>query len=338
MKENLLLSISSSSGIEAVTKRELFDLGYAPSPAVNGRINLEGGPGDVARCNLCLATAGRVLIIIGSFKAETFDELFEGAASLDFENYIPKDGEIIVSANSVKSKLFARSSIQAIAKKAIVSRLAKKYNLNSLPESGERYRIEVNIQSDAATIYLDTSGEGLHKRGYRDLASPAPLKETLAAALVLLSGRNNTRPLADVFCGSGTIPIEAARIASGIPPGLNRKFDFLEWKDYPRKIFDDIKAESLSKINYNIETHIAGYDIDEKQIKLAMRHAKNAGVDKLIHLQRRDMREFSSKIPRGAIISNPPYGERLSDEKEVAALAKDLKKFGTGFRTGASLF
>lgn len=321
------ICVTSASGIEAVTKRELYKIiGKEDLSAINGRIKFEGDESDVAKCNLNLRTGNRVEIVLGGFKAETFDDLFDGVKSIPFEEYIDRDGKIIVSAKSVQSKLFAYSAIQSVSKKAICERLCKKYGVNELNESGARYKIEVAALKDYVTVTLDTSGDGLHRRGYRGLVGEAPLKETLAAALVELSVWNKSRPLADLFCGTGTIPIEACMIALNIPAGLNRGFDFQNWKCFDKKIFDRAAEEAKANIVTDADLRIGGFDIDDKQLKLARKHAELAGVDKYIHFQRVDMRDFSSRFSHGVIISNPPYGERLFDRKEVEKLYRDYGK------------
>lgn len=321
------ICVTSASGIEAVTKRELYKIiGKEDLSAINGRIKFEGDESDVAKCNLNLRTGNRVEIVLGGFKAETFDDLFDGVKSIPFEEYIDRDGKIIVNAKSVQSKLFAYSAIQSVSKKAICERLCKKYGVNELNESGARYKIEVAALKDYVTVTLDTSGDGLHRRGYRGLVGEAPLKETLAAALVELSVWNKTRPFADLFCGTGTIPIEACMIALNIPAGLNRSFDFQNWKRFDKKIFDRAAEEAKANIVTDADLRIGGFDIDDKQLKLARKHAELAGVDKYIHFQRADMRDFSSRFSHGVIISNPPYGERLSDRKEVEKLYRDYGK------------
>ncbi len=321
------ICVTSASGIEAVTKRELYKIiGKEDLSAINGRIKFEGDESDVAKCNLNLRTGNRVEIVLGGFKAETFDDLFEGIKAIPFEEYICRDGKIIVNAKSVQSKLFAYSAIQSVSKKAICERLCKKYGVNELNESGARYKIEVAALKDYVTVTLDTSGDGLHRRGYRGLVGEAPLKETLAAALVELSVWNKTRRFADLFCGTGTIPIEACMIALNIPAGLNRSFDFQNWKRFDKKIFDRAAEEAKANIVTDADLRISGFDIDDKQLKLARKHAELAGVDKYIHFQRADMRDFSSRFSHGVIISNPPYGERLSDRKEVEKLYRDYGK------------
>ena len=309
--------ITSASGVEAVTKRELTDLGYNPSPFINGKTFIDGDFYDVAKLNVCLYTAGRVEIEIGQVKASTFDELFDNLVKLEYEKFLDKNAKIIINAKSVLSKLFALSSIQSISKKAICKRLNGIYG--ELNESGSCYKIEVNLYKDVATVLLNTSGDGLHKRGYRTLVGEAPLKETLASALVMLSVWNKDRPLADLFCGSGTILIEAVRIALKIP-NTQRDFDFLHWNCFDMQIYEDVKTQAESQIIKNSNLKVYGYDIDIEQIKLAKFHAKKAGVSSYIEFINKDMREFTSNKTRGVIISNPPYGERLLTRKQIISV------------------
>lgn len=320
------ICVTSASGVEAVTKREIFKLLNKDAPAISGRLCFDGDWEDIARCNMYLRTANRVGIILGEFNAENFDQLFDGIKGIPFEDFISKDGKIIVTAKNVLSKIFATSATQSISKKAICERLLNKFKVDKLPESAERYKVEVAILKDHVTVTLDTSGEGLHRRGYRGLVGDAPLKETLASAIIQLSVWNPSRPLVDVFCGTGTIPIEATLIALNIASGKNRNFDFTEWKCFDRSIFDQIKQEAIERETLDREIHISGFDIDEKQLKLARKHAKEAGVEKYIHFQKADMRDFASRFSYGVIISNPPYGERLSDRKEIEILYRDYGK------------
>lgn len=321
------ICVTTASGVEAATKRELYNItGIKDLAAIDGRITFDGDIETVAECNLYLRTANRVEIIVGEFKADDFDKLFDGIKAIPWEEYMPEDASIVVSAKSVMSKLFAYSAIQSITKKAICERLKSAYKSIILAESGSRYKVEAAIRKDIVTVSIDTSGEGLHRRGYRGLVGEAPLKETLAAALIDFSVWNPSRPLADLFCGSGTIPIEACLIALNIPSGMNREFDFLGWSDKNREIFDKIKEDARGKIEYDKEVRISGFDIDEKQLSLARKHASLAGVAEKIHFQRMDMREFSSRFSHGVIISNPPYGERLSERREIEKLYRDYGK------------
>ncbi|HKL94418.1 MAG TPA: class I SAM-dependent RNA methyltransferase [Clostridia bacterium] len=319
----LNISVASASGIEAVTKNELVGLGYAPGGANNGRITFSGSFLDVARCNMFLRTAGRVRINIAEFSATTFDELFEGNSNVRWEEILPQDAKIIVTAKSYKSALFSMSAIQSITKKAIVERMKKKFSINVLEESGATYSFEVSIVNDIATISLDTSGVGLHKRGYRTMVGEAPLRETTAAAMLLLSFWKWDKPLIDPFTGSGTIPIEAALIATNSAPGLNRHFAFEEFPNAPKLTAKD---EAQQLIISDRKLRISGFDIDPKAIKLANLHAENAGVKDLIHFQTADMRTVSSRFSYGVIVSNPPYGERLMKGAELFELYKDFGK------------
>lgn len=320
----LTIEVASASGIEAITKRELVRLGYEPSGANFGRIEFDGTYKDVMRANVFLRTANRVRIVLGAFKAETFDELFDGIYAMRWQDVLAKDAKIVVDAKSQKSKLFALRSVQSIAKKAIISKLSTVYR-GTFDESGAEYDIEVSLQNDVATVTLDTSGEGLHKRGYRTYLGDAPIRETLAAAMILLSVWNPSRALIDPFCGSGTIPIEASMIGMNIAPGMNRNFACEQFYGAPN-VREDVQDEAQSLINRDIDLHISGFDINKDAIKLALKHAERAGVKDKIHLQVGDMRDVSSRFSHGVIITNPPYGERLMDEDELKKLYRD---FGT---------
>ena len=331
MKMPFEIAVSTASGIEAVTKRELLGLGITDAPAKNGRIVFSGDEKTVAACNLHLRTANRVFINLATFKALDFDELYDGVYSVEWQDYIPIDAKIVVSAKCVISKLMALSATQSISKKAICDKIKNKSG--AFPtENGTRYKIEISILKDVVTVSLDTTGEGLHRRGYRGLVGEAPLKETLAAALLNLSVWKPSRPLVDLFCGSGTIPIEAALIAKNIPSGYNRAFDFEGWKNFDiKKEFTLLREEAATGIVKKADFRISGYDIDENQIRLAQKHARLAGVEDCIHLQKRDMRDFSSKHKYGVVISNPPYGERLDDRNAVKRLYADFGKVMTSY-------
>jgi len=319
--------VTSASGIEAVTKRELFKvIGKEDVPAINGRMAFEGTNEDICKCNLLLRTANRVMIVVGEFRAETFDELFENTADIRWEDYLPSDAYFPIEGKSQESKLFAVSACQSIVKKAIIKRLSEKYKTETFPENGDRYKIEISVVKDIVTLTLDTSGAGLHRRGYRGLVGEAPIKETLASALIELSVWNPDRPFADLFCGSGTFPIEACLIALNIPSGRYRDFDFLHWKNLDFSSFKTIKEEAESKITMDKEVRIQGFDIDEKQISIARHHAELAGIADHIHLQQADMRAFSSRFSHGIIISNPPYGERMLSRNEIEVLYRDYGK------------
>ena len=317
------ISVSCPSGLEGVLKREIYKLIQKDSPAINGRVEVTGDIKTVALFNLQLRTASRVFIKLGSFKAQTFDELFDGISNIDFENYIDKKGKIEVYGSSIESKLTSVQACASVIKKAVCKRLISHYNCD-LDESAERYKLEFVLRRDYLTISLDTSGESLNKRGYRkELIGDAPLKENVAAALIMLSVWNKNRPLADLFCGSGTIPIESALIAKNIAPGLYRDFDFLYYKKFDLSFWKDMKQDAINAIDNETPLKIFAFDIEESQIRLARKHAEKAGVLDVIHFQRADMREFSSKLSNGVIITNPPYGERLLDRKTIVNLYRD---------------
>lgn len=320
----LNIEVAVASGIEAVVKRELLRLGYEPSGANLGRIEFEGTFEDVLRANVFLRSANRVRIVLSKFKAATFDELFDGIFAMRWQDVLTKDAKIVVDAKSVKSKLFALSAVQSIVKKAIISKLSTVYNC-SFNESGAAYCIEAAIVDDVVTVTLDTSGEGLHKRGYRTYLGDAPIRETLAAAMIQLSVWNPDRPLIDPFCGSGTIPVEASLIGLDIAPGMNRNFACEQFANAP-KVREKVQEEALQRIKRDRQLHISGFDINKDAIKLAFKHAERAGVKDNIHFQVQDMRDFSSKYAHGVIITNPPYGERLMKEDELKALYRDFGK------------
>lgn len=320
----LNIEVAVASGIEAVVKRELLRLGYEPSGANLGRIEFEGTFEDVLRANVFLRSANRVRIELSKFKAQTFDELFDGIFAMRWQDVLTKDAKIVVDAKSVKSKLFALSAVQSIVKKAIISKLSTVYNC-SFNESGAAYCIEAAIVDDVVTVTLDTSGEGLHKRGYRTYLGDAPIRETLAAAMIQLSVWNPDRPLIDPFCGSGTIPVEASLIGLDIAPGMNRNFACEQFANAP-KVREKVQEEALQRIKRDRQLHISGFDINKDAIKLAFKHAERAGVKDNIHFQVQDMRDLSSKYAHGVIITNPPYGERLMKEDELKALYRDFGK------------
>ena len=317
----LNIEVAVASGIEAVCKRELLRLGYSPSGANYGRIEFEGDYKDVLRANVFLRTANRVRIVLAKFKAETFDDLFDGIFAMRWQDVATRDGRIIVNAKSQNSKLFALRSIQSITKKAIISKLASTLG-GSFDESGAVYDVEVSLYGDVATVTLDTSGEGLHKRGYRTYLGDAPIRETLAAAMIELSVWNPDRAFIDPFCGSGTIPIEAALIGLNIAPCMNRNFACESFKNAPN-VRELVQQEAQDSIRDKV-LHISGFDINKDAIKLAQKHAERAGVKDKIHLQVGDMRDVSSRFSHGVIVTNPPYGERLMDEAELKILYKDF--------------
>ena len=309
-------------GLEAVTKREIYDLGYEIVRVEDGRITFEGDEEAICRANIFLRTAERVLLQVGRFHATTFDELFEGIKALPWENYIPKDGKFwVTKASSIKSKLFSPSDIQSIAKKAMVERLKQYYDVNWFEETGASYPVRIFLLKDEVMVTLDTSGDSLHKRGYRLLTSKAPLTETLAAALIMLTPWHKDRILVDPFCGSGTFPIEAAMIAANIAPGMNRSFTAENWTNLiPKQLWYDTVEEAQDMIDTDIETDIQGYDLDGDVVKAARENAKRAGVEQLIHFQQRPVAELHHPKKYGFIITNPPYGERLEDKADLPEL------------------
>lgn len=331
MTPEFRISVHTAFGLEAVAGRELRQLGYKDYKTENGKLSFTGGPEAIARCNLWLRTAERVRIEVGSFRAETFDELFEGTYTLPWEEIIPAEGAFPVEGKSVKSTLFSVSDCQAIVKKAVAKRLAGKYGTEWMKETGSFYRIEVSLLKDVAVLSIDTSGTGLHKRGYREGTGEAPLKETLAAGLVLLSDYRYDRILADPFCGSGTIPIEAAMIGQNKAPGLGRDFAAENWDIIPESIWGRAEEEALDLWNRKEGLAISGTDIDRQVIKKARRNAEKAGVAGSIHFQERDYREWSSPKKYGIIITNPPYGERLGDRKAAEQIYRGLGKMMKGY-------
>lgn len=318
-------------GLESVLKREITDLGYDVSEVLDGRVTFIGDDEAIARANIGLRTAERVLIKVGSFNATTYEELFEGTKALDWESYIPVDGRFnVVKASSIKSKLFSPSDIQSIMKKAMVERLKAVYNISWFEESGDDYPVRVTLMKDEVTVGLDTTGVSLHKRGYRKLVSKAPIAENLAAALLDLTPWNKDRILVDPFCGSGTFPIEAAMKAANMAPGMNREFTAMDWQGIVApQIWKDAFDEARDLVDLNIETDIQGYDLDREMVEAARANAKLAGVEKLIHFQQRDVKDLSHAKKYGFIITNPPYGERL---EEKAALPKLYATLGDRFK------
>ena len=317
-------------GLEAVLKREITDLGYEIVSVEDGRVTFKGGAEALVRANIFIRTAERIMLKVGSFRAVTFDELFEATKALPWEEVIPKDGKFwVTKATTNKSKLFSGSDIQSIVKKAIVDRLKGIYHINWFEENGAEYPIRVFILKDIVTIALDTSGVSLHKRGYRQLVGKAPISETLAAALIMLTPWNKDRILVDPFCGSGTFPIEAAMIGANIAPGMNREFTAENWKNIvPKKVWYEAVTEAEDAILRDVKMNIQGYDLDSGIVKCAIQNAREAGVDEHIHFQQRDMRDLSSPKKYGFIITNPPYGERLEDKADLPKLYKDI---GTTF-------
>lgn len=317
-------------GLEAVLKREIVDLGYEITEVEDGRVTFAGDLQAVALSNMFLRTAERILIKVGEFHAETFDELFEGTKALPWEDFLTKDAKFwVAKAASVKSKLFSPSDIQSIMKKAIVARLSGCYHIEWFPEDGAAYPIRVFLMKDRVTVGLDTSGESLHKRGYRLRQSLAPISETLAAALIMLTPWRENRILVDPFCGCGTFPIEAAMMAAHAAPGRHRHFQAEKWENLVmRNDWIDAREEADDLFVPNIQTDIQGYDLDEDVVAAARANAKDAGVAHLIHFQKRDVANLHHPKKYGFIITNPPYGERLENEKTLPAL---YRTFGRSF-------
>lgn len=309
-------------GLEAVLKREIYDLGYEITKVEDGRVTFEGDEEAICRANIFLRTAERVMIQVGRFKATTFEELFQGIKNLPWEEYIPEDGKFWVKkASSINSKLFSPSDIQSIAKKAMVERMKQKYHKEWFKEDGAAYPVRIFLLKDEVTVALDTSGDSLHKRGYRRMTSKAPLTETLAASLIMLTPWRKDRILVDPFCGSGTFPIEAAMIAANVAPGMNRDFTAEEWKNLiDRKLWYECVKEAEDMIDTTVKVDIQGYDIDGDVIKAARENAKRAGVEHMIHFQQRAVADLSHPKKYGFIITNPPYGERLEDKADLPEL------------------
>ncbi len=311
-------------GMEAILKREIIDLGYDVIEVSDGRVTFEGDAESICRANICLRTAERVLIKVGSFRATTYEELFQGTKALNWEDYVPKNGKFWVKkAASIKSQLFSPSDIQSIMKKAMVERMKEKHGISWFEEDGEEYPVRVFIYKDEVTVGLDTSGESLHRRGYRKLTAKAPITENLAAGLIQLTPWRKDRILVDPFCGSGTFAIEAALMAANIAPGMNRKFLAETWNNLiPKHHWQDAMEEAREDVDLTVETDIQAYDLDEKMVEIARVNAKLAGVDHLIHFQTRGVERMSHAKKYGFIITNPPYGERLEEKEALPALYK----------------
>lgn len=313
-------------GLESVLKREILDLGYEIVAVEDGRVTFRGDETAIPRANIFIRTAERILLKMGSFKATTFDELFEGTKAIAWEEYLPRDAKFwVTKATTNKSALFSGSSIQSIVKKAIVERMKQTYRVSRFEEDGDEYPIRVFIFKDMVSIGLDTSGTSLHKRGYRTLVGKAPISETLAAALLMLTPWNKDRVLVDPFCGSGTFPIEAAMIGANIAPGMNREFTSDSWdKVIPKKAWYNAYDEARDLVRHDIEMNIQGYDLDPEIVKCAMANAKAAEVDKYIHFQARDVKDLRNPKHYGFIITNPPYGERLEEKEALPALYRTI--------------
>ncbi|MBQ6875940.1 MAG: class I SAM-dependent RNA methyltransferase [Lachnospiraceae bacterium] len=324
--ERYELIVPCHFGLEAVMKREIIDLGYEVSQVEDGRVTFIGDAEAIVRANIFLRTTERVLLKVGSFKAETFEELFQGTKAIPWEEYLPKDGKFwVAKASSIKSKLFSPSDIQSIMKKAMVERMKSAYGITWFPEDGASYPLRVFIHKDIVTVAIDTTGESLHKRGYRTLTSKAPITETLAAALIMLTPWKSDRILVDPFCGSGTFPIEAAMMAANMAPGMNREFLAEDWKNIiPRKYWYEAMDEANDLVDTSVQVDIQGYDIDGDIIRAARANAKAAGVDHMIHFQQRSVADLSHPKKYGFLITNPPYGERIEEKKNLPELYKTI--------------
>lgn len=330
---NIELIATTTFGLEAVCKRELLDLGFENVQVENGKLTFPASEKDIPRANIWLRTADRVLVKMGEFKALTFDELFEKTKALPWDEWIPEDGNFVVEGKSISSKLFSISDSQRIVEKAIVEKLKTRYDRAWFEKTGAKFTVEVSLLKDIATLTLDTSGEGLHKRGYRDRAGDAPIKETLAAAMILLSYWNKDRTLLDPFCGSGTIPIEAAMIGKNIAPGLDRSFAAEGWPRILKEYWTEARRDAFKVIDNDVKLDILGCDIDKRSILRARDNAANLGLEEDIQFFMKDMRDLDLRNEYGVVITNPPYGERMGEKEEIHQLYIDLgnkfKEFDT---------
>lgn len=329
MMKNIELIATTTFGLEAIAKRELEALGYKDMKVENGKVTFAGTEKDIAKANIWLRTAERVLVKVGEFKAFSFDELFEKTKALPWDEWLEEDANFVVEGKSINSKLYSISDCQRIVEKAVVEKLKTKYDVDWFEKTGANYTIQVALLKDVATLTIDTSGVGLHKRGYRDRAGDAPIKETLAAAMVLLSFWNKNRTLYDPFCGSGTIPIEAAMIGRNIAPGLDRDFAAQDWGRVGEKFFKDAKRDAMKEIDNESELHILGSDTDKRSMLRARDNAANLGLEDDIEFFMKDMRDVDLRDEYGVVITNPPYGERMGEIEEINELYKD---FGAKFK------
>ena len=325
MSQELTFAIPTLFGVEGLTADELRRLGMSQVRAENGRVFCQGAPLDIPRLNLSLRTGERVLLVLGTFPARDFDALFEGTRALPWERFIPREGQFPVKGHSLNSALHSVPACQSIVKKAVAARLGGKYGLNTLPETGSLYQVQFSLMGDQAVLMLDTSGSGLHKRGYRAQGVAAPLRENLAAAMVLLSRYRGRDPLCDPFCGSGTIPIEAALIAKNRAPGLDRSFAAQRWKNMDARLWMDAADEAQDK-EFHGAYDIWGGDIDPAAVDLARHNAALAGVDDCVRFEVADAAAFHRESTYGQLVTNPPYGERLLEKKEAEALYRAFGK------------
>ena len=324
---NIEIVATSTFGLEAIVAQEIKDLGYKDVKIENGRVTFFADKSAIPKANLWLRTADRVFVKMGEFKVLTFEELFEKTQALPWEQWIPKQGKFpIYKAKSVKSKLFSLSDCQSIVKKAVVERLKEEYQVEWFEETGAQYPIQVSILKDVVTLLIDTSGVGLHKRGYREYGAEAPIKETLAAAMILLSRWDSSREFIDPLCGSGTIPIEAAMIGKNIAPGLQRSFVSEDWDRISHDLWKQARVDAMKAIHVEKDFRVLGSDIDGKALRQARQNAEKAGVDDCVYFQKLPVQELKSRKKYGVIISNPPYGERLGDLKQIETLYRDMGK------------
>ena len=323
----LELIATATFGLEAVVRREIEKLGYKILATEDGKVTFLGDEHAIARANLWLRAADRVLIKMAEFKALEFEELFQQIKGIPWEEWIPEDGHFVINGSSVKSKLSSVPAIQSVSEKAIVNRLGEFYNVSHFEKSGAKYDIKITLLKDRVTVTLDTTGPGLNKRGYRKLIGEAPLKETMAAAMIELSFWNSGRILVDPCCGSGTIPIEAALIGRNIAPGLSRNFASESWHSIDKEIWKEERKKAFSEIDNDIELFIYGSDIDKDAIKIAKTNAEEAGVFDDIHFEVKDIKDFEMEGASGVVITNPPYGERIGNKEEIDEIYKAYKRF-----------
>ncbi|WP_240375464.1 THUMP domain-containing class I SAM-dependent RNA methyltransferase [Bacillus piscicola] len=338
MDSNVTLIATATMGLEALVAREVKALGYENPIVENGKVEFEAPPEGIARSNMWLRTADRVKIKMAEFPVYSFEELFEQTKAVPWENFLPEDAEFPVTGRSVKSKLYSVPDCQAIVKKAVVERLKKTYKTSWFQENGPLYKIEIAIHKDTAVLTIDTTGQGLHKRGYRPLHNKAPLKETLAASLIMLTNWHPDRPFVDLFCGSGTIPIEAALIGQNIAPGFNRDFISESWHWLDQTIWNKARQEAEDLAKYDQPLDITGTDIDHKMIDLAVENTKEAGLFGSISFKQMQMSDFTTNEENGCIVSNPPYGERIGEKENVEALYKELGKTLRPYDTWSAYF
>lgn len=321
-KFNLLATCAA--GVEGLVGDELRDLGYEVQ-VENGRVRFQGDERDIVKTNLWLRVADRIKIVVGEFEVKTFDDLFEETKALPWDEYIPMDGKFHIYGKSVQSTLYSVPDVQRIVDKAIAEKIKEVYfRRGMLPETGALYPIEISIRKDHAMLTLDTTGDSLFKRGYRTEKGGAPLKENLAAALIALTTWRNDRPFVDPLCGSGTIPIEAALIGQNIAPGFNRSFLCEDWEWMAEEMWEEVRAEADAAADYDVELDIQGFDINERMIEIAERNAMAAGVYHNIQFKQLAVADFKTDKKYGVMVTNPPYGDRLGEEKEVEELYRQM--------------